>query len=187
MDEDVPPSLTGTPASYAQYRRTPEGHYNLLDGVLFRMPSPTSDHQLVALNAAVLLRAFVKPRGLGAVRTAPLDVHLSQRDCYQPDVLYVSAARARAGRLGRHGLHGVAPELVVEVVSASTAGWDRGRKARLYLDHGTIEYWVVDPGWRTVEVRGPGVPAVAYGGDARFDSVALPGLTVRVGDLFEED
>ena len=44
-----------------------------------------------------------------------------------------------------------APDLVVEVLSPSTAQYDRGRKMRVYAQCGVREYWIVSPGDRTVE------------------------------------
>ena len=47
--------------------------------------------------------------------------------------------------------HG-APDLVVEVLSPSTALRDHGVKFGLYEQHGTREYWLIDPAAEFVEV-----------------------------------
>lgn len=44
------------------------------------------------------------------------------------------------------------PDLVVEVVSPSTAGRDRGVKLERYRRYGVAEYWVVDPAERALEI-----------------------------------
>lgn len=49
------------------------------------------------------------------------------------------------------GLHG-APDLVVEILSPSTAGRDLVLKRKLYAKYGVKEYWVADPGARSIEV-----------------------------------
>jgi Uma2 family endonuclease len=79
-----------------------------------------------------------------------MDVHLSDDTVVQPDVLYVSAARA--DRIGEQEITG-APDLVVEVVSPSTSHRDVFDKKRLYEANEVREYWIVDPDSETVEVH----------------------------------
>jgi len=45
-----------------------------------------------------------------------------------------------------------APDLVVEILSPSTAGRDRVAKRTLYGKYGVREYWIVDPVGSTIEV-----------------------------------
>jgi len=45
-----------------------------------------------------------------------------------------------------------APDLIVEVLSPSTAKRDRGYKMNLYADCGIKEYWIVDINNRAIEV-----------------------------------
>lgn len=45
-----------------------------------------------------------------------------------------------------------APDLVVEILSPSTAKKDRGVKLKLYRRQRVAEYWIVDPDERVVEV-----------------------------------
>ena len=44
-----------------------------------------------------------------------------------------------------------APDLVIEVLSPSTAKHDRGHKKDVYEAHGGREYWIVSPAERSVE------------------------------------
>ncbi|NSW84636.1 MAG: Uma2 family endonuclease, partial [Syntrophothermus sp.] len=45
-----------------------------------------------------------------------------------------------------------APDLVIEILSPSTAYYDLKKKARTYAAHGVKEYWIVDPEDKSVEV-----------------------------------
>ena len=70
---------------------------------------------------------------------APLDVVLGS-SVVQPD-LVVAPASAFTDRDLQ-----VAPLLVVEIRSPSTAWLDEGRKRSLYEEHGVAHYWLADPG-----------------------------------------
>ena len=72
---------------------------------------------------------------------------LSDTDVVQPDLLFVSYERAHI--VTRENIQG-APDLIVEVLSPSTAERDRTLKLDLYARHGVKEYWLVDPNAKTV-------------------------------------
>jgi Uma2 family endonuclease len=98
---------------------------------------------------AFAIAAFVRPRALGEVFMAPVDVLFSQFDVVEPDVLYVSETNAR--RLRERYVEG-APDLAIEVLSPSSARIDKVRKLRHYERHGVREYWLADPAADTLEV-----------------------------------
>lgn len=175
--------------TYEDYRRTPDDErYELLDGELIMVPAPRVDHQLVIIELASLMHAFVKERGLGVVLAAPCDVVLSDTDVVQPDVLFVS--RERAHVIVPENVRG-APDLVVEVLSPSTGERDRTVKRALYARHGVREYWQIDPLARTVTVlRSPGADfetADVYRGDRFAKSAVLDGFGVALERLFGLD
>ena len=66
-----------------------------------------------------------------------------------------------------------APDLVVEILSPSTAKLDKTAKFSLYEKHGTREYWLVDPEYAQIEVWKRGANG--------FERQGL----YRVGDTFE--
>jgi Uma2 family endonuclease len=55
-------------------------------------------------------------------------------------------------KLKYNGIHG-APDLIVEVLSPSTASKDRGHKRKLYEKCGVREYWIVSPESSSIEVH----------------------------------
>ena len=58
---------------------------------------------------------------------------------------------ALRNQISKNGCHG-APTIIIEVLSPSTALKDFNEKFNLYQKHGVQEYWIVDPGNRTVHV-----------------------------------
>jgi Uma2 family endonuclease len=159
--------------------------YQLLDGEMILAPSPTSRHQAVILRISLELHEFVTGRNLGRVWFAPLDVVLSDYDVAQPDILFVS--NARSGIVTEANIQG-APDLVVEVLSPATSGYDRGHKLLLYGRHGVREYWLVDPDAETVEVlvgSGQGLARqAAYGRGQTLSSPLLDGLAIGLDGVF---
>ncbi|MYA22060.1 MAG: Uma2 family endonuclease, partial [Gemmatimonadetes bacterium] len=123
---------------------------------------------------------------LGEVFSAPCDVVLSNADVVQPDLLFVSNERAHL-LLGGDNVLG-APDLVVEILSPSTAGRDRTLKRSLYAKHGVKEYWLVDPDARTVPVlrleeRAFAVESI-YGEGQTMTSPSLVGFTADLNEIF---
>ena len=144
---------TPTPAikfTYRDYRNAPEDErYELLDGDLVMTPAPGTAHQRVSRNLTMLLGRSVELSGAGEVFVAPYDVVLSDTDVVQPDLLFVCTGRAQI--ITAENIRG-APDLVVEILSPSTAERDQTFKRSLYARHGVREYWLVDTDARTVTV-----------------------------------
>ena len=66
----------------------------------------------------------------------------------QPDLVFVSNDRLHL--VTETSIQG-APDLVIEVLSPSTARLDRDRKKDAYARFGVREYWIADPDTRTLE------------------------------------
>ena len=173
--------------TYEDYRHTPEDQrYELLDGELIMAPAPNLGHQRIDAKLGWRLAQFVEERDLGEVFSAPCDVVLSNTDVVQPDLLFVSNERAHL-LLGGDNVLG-APDLVVEILSPSTAGRDRTLKRSLYAKHGVKEYWLVDPDARTVTVlrleeRAFEVESI-YGEGQTMASPSLVGFTADLNEIF---
>ncbi len=132
------------------YMSLPEGApYQLIGGQLVMNPSPTTFHQDVSRNLEFALLAHVEKNDSGYVFDAPLDVHFTDRDVFQPDIIFVSKERRRI--VGRKTIDG-APDLIVEIISPSTAYYDLRKKFRTYERENVLEYWIVDPGLKRIDV-----------------------------------
>ena len=118
----------------------------LLHGEVVVSPTPVPGHQALVLQLALVIRELGKD---GTVYVAPLDVHLDDENVVQPDVLWISPTGGC--EVGEKHLTG-APDLVVEVLSPSSAQRDKVTKFRLYETSSVREYWIVDPAAQYIEV-----------------------------------
>ena len=174
--------------TYDDYRNTPDDRrYELLDGELVMAPAPSLRHQRTGIRLSSLLHAFVTGRRLGEVFSPPCDVILSDTDVVQPDLLFVSRERGRI-LLEGDAVRG-APDLVVEILSPSTAARDRTLKRVLYARHGVREYWLVDPDAETITVMVLGTDGfeveAVYGKGETLTSPTLRGFAVNLDEVFE--
>ncbi len=143
-------TLEKTRHTYEDYAALEEGApYQLIDGELVMSPSPTYLHQSVVWELGTSMRNFVQKRDLGSVVGAPIDVYFSDTETFQPDLVFIS--NERRARITEVRING-APDLVVEVLSPSTAYYDLTKKQRVYEAHGVREYWIVDPHDRTAKI-----------------------------------
>ena len=140
-----------TRLTYEDYCLLPNDRkrYEIIDGELFVTPSPQTPHQRAVTRITRYLSPFVEDHDLGEVFVSPFDVVFSQFDVVEPDVLYIS--KARLSVLTKKNVQG-APDLVIEVVSRSTAKIDRTTKLKLYARFGVQEYWIIDPAGPSAEI-----------------------------------
>jgi Uma2 family endonuclease len=120
----------------------------LSEGELIMPPHPTETHQRVVLNLVLAFQSFVEDHNLGIIRFAPLPVRLWPDKIREPDILFVS--HEHADRVGEQAYG--PPDLVVEVISASTRRTDRVEKFVEYARAGISEYWLVDSEAQSIEV-----------------------------------
>lgn len=177
--------------TYAEYVRLPMSgttRYEVIDGELAVTPSPTSWHQLVVANLMHVLDNFVREHRLGRLFPGPVDLLFGEGDYLQPDLAFVRADRADL--VSERGIEGP-PDLVIEILSPSTAERDRGAKLERYRHFGVAEYWIVDLGARAVEVwrlaDAVDAPNLAREGESlRWTPMEVgPTLDVRVDEILE--
>ncbi len=190
------PVLESTLFTAADYRRlTPEWplgpRYQLVEGELLQMPAPNRFHQEISANLFGIIWSYLRQHPIGIIYASPFDVYLDDRNVFQPDLLYVSDERA-AMVLVPEGVRG-APDLAVEILSPSTAAFDRRLKLGIYARNGTGELWLVDPERHVVEVFVPAQdaqqPAYVYGGvdedaPSALETPRLPGLRITLEEVF---
>src|SRR3990172_3573105 len=101
--------------------------YELLEGELYVVPAPKIYHQRISRNLGTVLLDHIRRHDLGEILFAPCDVVLSHENVVHPDLL-------------------------VEILSEATKQRDVDIKRKLYAKYGVREYWIVDPGAKTVEI-----------------------------------
>jgi Uma2 family endonuclease len=146
--------LVGPPQgrwTYADYAALPDdgNRYEIIAGVLYTTPAPGAGHQSVSARLVTFLVTHVEFAGLGRVFAAPVDVELAPDTVVQPDIVVILSANL--DRITPSRIIG-APDLVVEILSPGTAGYDRREKQDAYARAGVGEYWIDDPGAQTVEL-----------------------------------
>ena len=118
----------------------------LIDAKIVAMsPRPAFNHNRVAFRIAHLFENYLKGKRC-TVLPDGTDLHLTEENRFVLDMMVV----CDRDKIKTDGVHG-APDLVVEVLSPSTAKNDRFRKKNIYQLCGVREYWIADPANRMVE------------------------------------
>jgi Uma2 family endonuclease len=183
MRTEAIPKLT-----YEQFRELPEDgkRYELIRGEVHLTPAPTTRHQFIVMNLAKSLSYYLDTNSSGEIAIAPLDVRLTSDTAVQPDLIFIS--NAKAGIILEEFIAG-SPDLVVEVLSPSTAAHDRATKLALYADAGVPEVWVIDPQAKTVEVlKLEGSKYLVdsiLAGSQTLSSTRFPGWKLALKNLFD--
>jgi Uma2 family endonuclease len=163
--------------------------HELIDGEHFVTPSPYTKHQAIAVNLTGLIWRYLQERPVGRVFAAPFDVVFSDFDVVEPDLLYLSKARAAAALTLEH-VRG-APDLVVEIGSKGTRRRDETIKRRLYERFGVSEYWVIDPErdaikvYRRIGEQYERMAELALEHRDVLTTPLLPGLDLPLATIFE--
>ncbi len=155
------------------------------------MHSPVKRRHLDATqNLMTLLRVFVHLHDLGAVDSEKALVGLTRND-YEPDICYWNAETAASFQDDQ--MEHPAPDLIVEVLSKSTTGRDRGVKFEDYAAHGVWEYWIIDPVRKSVEQYHLDEPTMAFALAATrylndtITALTVPNFIIPVKAIFDKD
>lgn len=176
--------------TYDDYVLIPEDglRHEILDGEHFVTPIPTPRHQMISGAVHRRLAGFIYENRLGRALFAPLDFVFDKHNVAQPDLVFIS--NERNDLIGETYISG-APDLVVEILSPSTRRTDELIKRSIYERFGALEYWLVDPDRRTVQVfrrAGSGFGAaesLAAEAGEELTTPLLPGLIIQVREIFE--
>ena len=177
--------------TYADYLKWEFDEYvELIRGKIVRMsPAPSSSHQRVSVNVTSEIHSFLKGKPC-KVFSAPFDVRLSrlQSDAQtitvvQPDVCIICDLT----KIDEKGCHG-APDLIVEILSPYTSKKDVRDKFDLYEEAGVLEYWVIEPLDKIVDVfilkEGKYALVRKYVSDDLVPVNIFPGFSLDMKEIF---
>jgi len=178
---------------YSDYLTWEDGErWELIDGIPYNMtPAPRRFHQKIAGEIFRKIADFLDGKPC-EVYIAPFDVRLPVSDeqdsdiatVVQPDIVVICDTT----KLDDSGCKG-APDLIIEILSPSTARKDFKEKFNLYENRGVKEYWIVDPEAKTVMVfyldhsGSYGRPSV-YASEEKLPVTMLPGLKLDLAAVF---
>lgn len=174
-----------TAAEFLAWDETQTVKHEFVRGEVFMMNGVVDTHNVAAMNLVIALRQHL--RG-SACRVYASDVKLrvEAADCYfYPDLMVTCSAVDAADRLIKRE-----PLLVVEVLSPSTAAFDRGDKFAAYRTLPSLrEYLLVDVEQRRCELYrlGPeGLWVLHPGASGEGVTLASVDLGVPGDDLWAE-
>jgi Uma2 family endonuclease len=126
--------------------------YEIINGELFVTRAPHIRHQNTAGNIQFELESWSRQTKLGKTFQAP-GLVFTTTDAVIPDLVWASNERIELG-IDAAGHFTIAPELVVEILSAGEVNESRDRtlKLKLYSQYGVREYWIVNWQLQTLEV-----------------------------------
>lgn len=152
----LPMKMADVRYTYADYLQWDDNErWELIDGVAYNMsPAPSRKHQEISQNLSRDIGTYLKGKSC-KVYAAPFDVRLPLKgeedkrtgNVVQPDIVVV----CDSSKLDDRGCTG-APDLIIEILSPSTAKKDMVAKFNLYEQAGVKEYWLVHPTDHTVMV-----------------------------------
>ncbi|NEP01883.1 MAG: Uma2 family endonuclease [Symploca sp. SIO2E9] len=129
-----------TPQEYLEWEEKQPIKYEYINGEVFAMTGGTLPHNSIALNLASALKTHLRGKSC-KVFMADAKLGVSEAGPYHyPDVMVTCDKRDQTARQAIYY-----PCLIVEVLSPSTEGYDRGKKFRHYRRIKTLkEYVLID-------------------------------------------
>lgn len=174
-----------TYADYARLTPPDNGNYELHNGKIIYMPSPLDIHQKISMNLSAALHFHVKNNQLGQVRTAPLDVKLTENDTVQPDILFIKKDRENI----IDGIVKGAPDVIVEILSPSNDAKEMSYKKYIYEVSGVKEYWIINLKKQTLTQYENRENELflreTYTIDDTLKSLIIEGFEIEIKDIFD--
>ena len=162
----------------------PTGRFELDNGVVVAMAPERVNHARAKLNVAVAFRGAIHERGLGCEALPDgVSVRVDDRTVYEPDAL-VRCGAASPG----NAVEVSDPVIVVEVVSPSSRGVDRGIKLAGYFSLPSVRHYLIVDVEKHVVIhhrrdgRGEIGGRIVHDGLLELDP---PGLAIEVRDVFD--
>lgn len=176
----------GNGFTYRDYLTWPEDErWEIISGEAYAMtPAPTIRHQEISLYISSMFAQFFKGRECKPFY-APTDVVFDEQNVVQPDLLVV----CDKNKITESNIKG-APDLIVEILSPSTAVKDKREKKNLYERFGVREYVIVYPVEELVErlvlIDGHYSMPEVFGWDEVLPLAIFPDLRLNLWEVFDK-
>lgn len=171
---------------FKDFARKSDQRYELIDGEVFLLASPSFEHQNIVLAIGSAFREWSLKTSCKAV-VAPFDIELKTNErinVVQPDVLILCDHE----KINQQGRYKGTPTIVVEVLSRSSLNHDMVKKLELYRAGGVSEYWIVNPFSREIYTYSFADCAVdnysVYQLGSKVRSSVFPTLIVSIDAVF---
>jgi len=162
-------------------------NHEIVNGELVMSPKNNFEHENLCARLFVALSDFNRHHKLGVVLGSSAGFWMQNRNCRAPDVSFISRERIQqAGfRPDTRRFFPGAPDLAVEVVSASNSAAELTARLRDFFSSGTRLAWLIQPEDRSVEIcHAPDRRNRISGGSLDGEDI-LPGFQLRLETLFE--
>ena len=164
-----------------------EGVWELIDGLLTKMASPSAAHQhLMGLLYRMIDTYPMATSPASGIVLFRVAIALSKFRVAVPDLVYVRAGREY---LLRGPVVSGAPDLVVEILSQDRAK-DLIRNRQWYAQAGIPEYWIMDPVHDTLMVlelsAGQYRERAVLTAQDTLTTPTIPGLTIPLTEIFDD-
>lgn len=156
--------------------------WELVDGELIPMPSPTAHHQVLVQNILFAIATHLKANSEQGIVLADVEFALAENYRVRPDVFVLLPSAAAVLDYEKVPIPG-APDIAVEVISQSERASDTRQKLDAYLHYGTQEVWQVYPKSKSVMVY-RGVIATTLTVGQSITTPLLPDFSLPVQSLF---
>jgi Uma2 family endonuclease len=164
----------------------------LLRGKIRQIVTPSRKHQGISVNLTRLVSNALW-KSPCKVYAAPFDVRLTRtknnkevKTVIQPDICVICDPT----KLDDRGCNG-APDLVIEILSLGNSRTEMKDKFELYEEAGVLEYWIVSPIEKTIQVFKLNHEGKYIGLQPKVEGDLLstpiiPNLEIDLVDVFEE-
>lgn len=177
----------GNGFTYKDYSSWPnDERWEIIDGEAYLMtPAPLVRHQKISMYLSTQFANFLKGTGCQPFH-APTDVVFDDRNIVQPDLLLI----CDKSKITDKNIQG-APDLIVEILSPSTALKDKREKKALYERFGVREYLSVYPAEELVERfaitdEGRFSTEEVFGWNETLPLAIFPELILNLWELFDK-
>jgi Uma2 family endonuclease len=164
-----------------------EESYEFINGKIYKKMSDLLEHNEVQLLLAQLLNAHVMKNNPGKIGIDTLRVSLTRND-YEPDICFWNIEKSSVFKPEQSVFP--TPDLVVEILSKSTAKRDRNVKFLDYAAHDIFEYWIISPKKKILEQyqlhHGEYKSMATAGIDQMIKSLTVKGFKIPVRAIFDE-